>query len=137
MRRLAPLAVHVPRALGRAVPVLLVTAAVTFLLGAFAKQEPAELLLGESATAEAVAALDHELGRDRPLPVQFGLWLRLLALAMAWPRLRLWFRPPAAARFGLAWLTASALASALVLAANGRRLRLGLALASALASALA
>ena len=63
------------RALGRAVPVLLVTAAVTFLLGAFAKQEPAELLLGDSATAEAVAALDHELGRDRPLLVQFGSWI--------------------------------------------------------------
>ena len=65
----------VPRALLRAVPVLLVTAAITFLLGAFAKQEPAELLLGESATAEAVAALDHELGRDRPLVVQFLTWI--------------------------------------------------------------
>ncbi|MDN5685476.1 MAG: ABC transporter permease [Brachybacterium sp.] len=63
------------RALLRAVPVLLVTAAVTFLLGVFAKQEPAELLLGEAATAEAVAALDHELGRDRPLPVRFASWI--------------------------------------------------------------
>lgn len=69
MRRL------VPRAILRALPVLLLTAAITFLLGAFAKQEPAELLLGESATAEAVAELDHELGRDRPLPVQFFSWI--------------------------------------------------------------
>ena len=62
-------------AAARALPVLLVTAAVTFGLGAFAQQEPAELLLGEAATEEAVAALDHELGRDRPLPLQFASWL--------------------------------------------------------------
>ena len=65
----------VARAAARAVPVLLVTAGVTFLLGTLAKQEPAELLLGEAATPEAVAALDHELGRDRPLLVQFGAWI--------------------------------------------------------------
>lgn len=69
MRRL------VPRAILRALPVLVLTAAITFLLGALAKQEPAELLLGESATAEAVAELDHELGRDRPLLVQFLSWI--------------------------------------------------------------
>ena len=59
-------------AIVRAVPVLLLTAAVTFALGAFAKQEPADLLLGEAATPEALAELNHELGRDRPLVVQFG-----------------------------------------------------------------
>lgn len=63
------------RALLRAAPVLFVTAAVTFLLGAFAKQEPADLLLGEAATPEAVMELNHELGRDRPLVVQFGTWI--------------------------------------------------------------
>lgn len=63
------------RALLRTAPVLLVTAGITFLLGAFAKQNPADLLLGEAATPEAVAELDHELGRDRPLLVQFASWL--------------------------------------------------------------
>lgn len=62
-------------AIVRAVPVLLLTAAVTFALGAFAKQEPADLLLGEAATPEALAELNHELGRDRPLVVQFGSWV--------------------------------------------------------------
>lgn len=63
------------RALLRAAPVLFVTAGVTFLLGAFAKQEPADLLLGEAATPQAVAELNHELGRDRPLLLQFGSWI--------------------------------------------------------------
>ena len=62
-------------ALTRAVPVLVITAAVTFALGAFAKQQPADLLLGEAATPEALAELEHELGRDRPLVVQFGDWV--------------------------------------------------------------
>lgn len=70
-RGLARLAVH---AVTRAVPVLLLTSAVTFALGAFAQQEPADLLLGEAATPEALAELNRELGRDRPLLVQFGTW---------------------------------------------------------------
>lgn len=60
--------------LARAVPVLLLTSLITFLLSAFAEQEPADLLLGEAATADAVAELNHELGRDRPLSVQFADW---------------------------------------------------------------
>jgi peptide/nickel transport system permease protein len=71
-RGLGRLAVH---AVARTVPVLLITAAITFALGAFAKQEPADLLLGEAATPEALAELDRELGRDRPLLVQFGAWV--------------------------------------------------------------
>src|SRR5699024_1746161 len=53
----------------------LVTAALAFRPGAYGTREPAELLLGDAATAAAVAELDHELGRDRPLLVQFGSWI--------------------------------------------------------------
>lgn len=34
--------------------------------------DPAAILLGEQATAEAIAEVRHELGLDRPLPVQLG-----------------------------------------------------------------
>jgi len=60
--------------LARALPVLLITSVITFLLTVFADQDPADLLLGEAATAAAVAELNHELGRDRPILVQFLDW---------------------------------------------------------------
>jgi len=36
---------------------------------------PARVLLGEDATDQQVAALEHSLGLDQPLPVQFALWI--------------------------------------------------------------
>jgi peptide/nickel transport system permease protein len=36
---------------------------------------PARLLLGEEATPQLVAELTHQMGLDRPLPVQYGSWL--------------------------------------------------------------
>lgn len=57
------------------VPVALVVAAVVFLLIHVTPGDPARVILGQDATAAQVAALRHELGLDRPLPVQFALWL--------------------------------------------------------------
>jgi ABC-type dipeptide/oligopeptide/nickel transport system permease component len=37
--------------------------------------DPAMIILGPKATAESLARLRHELGLDRPLPVQYLLWL--------------------------------------------------------------
>jgi peptide/nickel transport system permease protein len=37
--------------------------------------DPARVLLGEEATPQSVAALRQQLGLDRPLGVQYGLWL--------------------------------------------------------------
>jgi len=37
--------------------------------------DPAQILLGESATPQTIALLRQQLGLDKPLPVQFGLWL--------------------------------------------------------------
>ena len=48
----------------------------TFLLLHAAPGDPAERLLGPTATTEQVAALRHALELDRPLPVQYASWLR-------------------------------------------------------------
>jgi peptide/nickel transport system permease protein len=63
------------RAIGVTVPVLFITSFVTFLLGYFAEQKPAELLLGESATIEDVARLNRDLGLDQPVLIQYGRWV--------------------------------------------------------------
>ncbi len=56
-------------------PVLLVVAVVVFMLVHVTPGDPARVLLGQDATEPQVAALRHDLGLDRPLPVQFTLWL--------------------------------------------------------------
>lgn len=47
----------------------------TFLLLHAAPGDPAQLLLGPSATPQQVAAGRHTLGLDQPLLVQYGAWL--------------------------------------------------------------
>ena len=57
------------------VPVLLVVAVVVFLMIHVTPGDPARVLLGQDATPEQVENLRHEMGLDRPLSVQFILWL--------------------------------------------------------------
>ena len=57
------------------VPVALLVSFMTFMLIHIVPGDPARILLGEDATPQAVVALQHELGLDKPLPQQFGLWL--------------------------------------------------------------
>jgi peptide/nickel transport system permease protein len=47
----------------------------TFFLLRLAPGDPAERLLGPTATAEQIAAQRHAFGLDRPLPVQYATWL--------------------------------------------------------------
>jgi peptide/nickel transport system permease protein len=47
----------------------------TFVLLHLAPGDPAEHLVGLTATAEQVAAQRHELGLDRPLPEQYAAWI--------------------------------------------------------------
>lgn len=56
-------------------PVALLVSFVTFMLIHLVPGDPARVLLGESATPETVAALRAQLGLNRPLPQQYGLWL--------------------------------------------------------------
>jgi peptide/nickel transport system permease protein len=55
-------------------PVALLISFVTFMLIHLIPGDPAQVLLGEDATPQTVAALDHQLGLDKPLPQQFILW---------------------------------------------------------------
>ncbi|MDP9793951.1 peptide/nickel transport system permease protein [Catenuloplanes nepalensis] len=56
------------------VPVFLVATFVTFALRSLSGLTPAHLQLGESATPETVAAIEHEWGLDRPFLTQYGDW---------------------------------------------------------------
>lgn len=63
------------RSLAVFVPVFLVGTFVTFALQDVSGLSPAHLQLGESATPEAVAELEHQWGLDRPFLVQYLDWI--------------------------------------------------------------
>ena len=51
-----------------------------FLLLRLTPGDPAAILAGDAATAEQIAAIRSDLGLDRPLVAQFGIWMgKLLA----------------------------------------------------------
>jgi peptide/nickel transport system permease protein len=62
-----------------AVPVMLVVATIVFLLLRLSPGDPATVLAGDAATPEVIARIRHDLGLDRPLPVQYLTWLGELA----------------------------------------------------------
>ena len=66
---------YVARRLLFMIPVALLVSFVTFMLIHLVPGDPARVLLGEEATPQTVAALRQQLGLDRPLGVQYGLWL--------------------------------------------------------------
>jgi peptide/nickel transport system permease protein len=57
------------------IPVALIISFMTFMLIHLIPGDPARVLLGEEATPQTVAALRKQLGLDKPLLLQFGLWL--------------------------------------------------------------
>ncbi len=57
------------------IPILLVVATVVFLLVRLTPGDPAAVILGDQASAEAVRQLRARLGLDDPLPVQYGRWV--------------------------------------------------------------
>ncbi len=60
------------------VPVLAVVGVTVFLLIHLIPGDPASIMLGPDASVGQVNQLRHELGLDRSLAVQFGLWLERL-----------------------------------------------------------
>lgn len=58
-----------------ALPTLLLVSAAVFLLMRLVPGDPAVLMLGDDADAAQLAQLRAQMGLDRSLPVQFGLWL--------------------------------------------------------------
>lgn len=61
------------------VPTLLGLLAVTFVISRVIPADPVALVAGETATPAQVGALRHQLGYDRPLPVQFVTYVARLA----------------------------------------------------------
>jgi peptide/nickel transport system permease protein len=57
------------------VPVVLIVATVVFLLLRLSPGDPTTILAGDNATPEIVAGLRADLGLDRPLPLQYLIWL--------------------------------------------------------------
>jgi peptide/nickel transport system permease protein len=63
------------RRVAATVPVLLVVAVFVFLLLRLTPGDPAAIMAGDVATAEQIERIRAGLGLDRPLVVQFGIWL--------------------------------------------------------------
>jgi peptide/nickel transport system permease protein len=55
--------------------VLLGVSAITFVILHLTPGDPAQILLGPMATSQELARLRHELGLDRPLVLQYFIWL--------------------------------------------------------------
>lgn len=58
------------------VVVMLMVAAIVFVIARVVPGDPAAVMLGSNATPADVAALRTQLGLDQPLPVQFVLYIR-------------------------------------------------------------
>jgi peptide/nickel transport system permease protein len=56
--------------------VLAIVAVIVFVLTRAASGDPISVLLGDQATAEDIARVQKDYGLDKPLPVQFGYWVR-------------------------------------------------------------
>jgi peptide/nickel transport system permease protein len=70
---------YVLRRLVQAVPTVLLTTVLIFLILHLVPGDPAAVLAGSDAPPEVVEALRKEMGLDRPLPVQYVLWLGRVA----------------------------------------------------------
>lgn len=57
------------------IPILLLVSIIAFSLIHLVPGDPAQVILGPEAPPETVATLRHQLGLDKPLPVQYLTWL--------------------------------------------------------------
>jgi peptide/nickel transport system permease protein len=67
---------YVLKRLLQMIPVMLGVTFIVFVLMYYSPGDPAQLLLGEKATAEEVARLREEMGLNDPLLVQFGRYVK-------------------------------------------------------------
>jgi peptide/nickel transport system permease protein len=58
-----------------AIPTLIIVSLVVFFLVRLIPGDPAQVMLGEGADAATVAAMHKELGLDRPVTVQYLVWM--------------------------------------------------------------
>lgn len=66
---------HVARRTAMMVPTLLVVSIIVFALIRAIPGDPAEIMLNDLDSDAAITAMRTELGLDRPLPVQYAIWL--------------------------------------------------------------
>lgn len=65
----------VVRRLLSTIPVMVMVAVIVFLMLRLTPGDPAAIMAGDNATTAQIAEIRQGLGLDRPLPVQFMLWL--------------------------------------------------------------
>ena len=65
--------------LAAVLPVLLIVSVVVFLILRLAPGDPAAVIAGNSATTEEVERVREQLGLNRPLVVQYGIWISRVA----------------------------------------------------------
>jgi peptide/nickel transport system permease protein len=68
------MALFILRRLGAAAIVLFLGSVLVFLGVRALPGDPAVVLAGNEASSSAIAAIRHDYGLDKPLPVQYGLW---------------------------------------------------------------
>jgi peptide/nickel transport system permease protein len=66
---------YILRRLLQTIPVLLLFSVVVFAMLRMVPGDPALAMLGLQATPEAVAQIRQEMGLDKPIIVQYGIWL--------------------------------------------------------------
>ena len=66
---------YIIRRLLLAIPILIAVVTLVFFVVRMAPGDPAQVILGDSASQESLTALRAELGLDRPLLVQYGEFL--------------------------------------------------------------
>jgi peptide/nickel transport system permease protein len=66
---------YVASRLGQAVAVLFVVTLIVYTLIHSLPNGAGRALLGQLATPEQIARFNHEQGYDKPLPVQYGIWI--------------------------------------------------------------
>ncbi len=65
----------IARRLLSTIPVLLIVAVLVFALLRLTPGDPAAIMAGDAANAEQIEQIRAGLGLDRPIAVQFGIWL--------------------------------------------------------------
>jgi peptide/nickel transport system permease protein len=65
---------YILRRLVATIPVMLIVAAIVFLMLRLTPADPAAIIAGDNANAEQVAAIRQRLGLDQPIFTQFFIW---------------------------------------------------------------
>jgi len=75
---MTPIVAFLSQRLAGAIAVLLVVAVVVFLLLRMVPGDPAAIIAGDTATTEEIERIREDLGLNRPLPIQFGVWFGMV-----------------------------------------------------------